>query len=95
MFSTGVRIESWMLGCLPARVVCQRCKQEVVTQLGYETSSEECVKSILLFLLCLPLGACFYSRTRELTHRCPNCNKNIGRATDPRPDVLPIDPDEY
>uniref|UniRef100_A0A914DSE7 LITAF domain-containing protein n=1 Tax=Acrobeloides nanus TaxID=290746 RepID=A0A914DSE7_9BILA len=57
MFSTGVRIESWMLGCLPARVVCQRCKQEVVTQLGYETSSEECVKSILLFLLCLPLGA--------------------------------------
>uniref|UniRef100_A0A914DRI4 LITAF domain-containing protein n=1 Tax=Acrobeloides nanus TaxID=290746 RepID=A0A914DRI4_9BILA len=50
------KVKPWMLGCSQTRVVCQRCKQEVITKLSYETSDEECMLTILLFIICLPLG---------------------------------------
>lgn len=66
----------------PLRTVCQFCSAEVVTSTYYENGTLTWLACFFIFLF-FPLGCCLIpfcmDGMKDVVHRCPNCNQQVGR----------------
>lgn len=66
----------------PLRVVCRFCNAEVVTSTYYENGTLTWLACFFIFLF-FPLGCCLIpfcmDGLKDVVHRCPNCQQEVGR----------------
>ncbi|XP_052819181.1 LITAF domain-containing protein-like [Mya arenaria] len=67
---------------VPLRMRCMFCQADVVTSTYFENGTLTWLACFLIFLF-FPLGCCLIpfcmEPMKDVVHRCPNCNQQVGR----------------
>ena len=74
-----------LYGPLPQRVICNLCRNEVLTETEKVNGSRVWAWCCILFFVtgvccCVP---CCMDSCKDTHHKCPTCDKTIGQETQP------------